>query len=405
MPCPYCGAALAEGARLCTTCGCLIAPRQPGQPSGAAPTPPVPVSPGQSPPPGPRPVYRPGPSYRSDPYGPGLDPASLPPETLGAWRQHRFTATFSVLLLLLVHFLTFGLASPFLLARKYAFLPKVRPDDFSTAKAAGFLFIPFFAFYWVFIFCRRIADRLALQARLWDLPGAPSKDLATALAAGWVVSAIPYLGLLLWIPVHLALWPIYLAQVQRLCNRLALEAAPPDVRPSMLALERAMRLRWLGWVIVVPCVLMIVSSLVLMVVAPPGPLLEMIVGIVVILAVAGGGGAMLYLGERGTREIQEHLESRAPAILAGYLRIDKNAAWSVAWIAGALALVFVFAGLSTLNAPGSPMPHSEAWPSIALGATLGVGAAYAVWRALRLGREIARLLKPELPADSDVTRW
>jgi len=387
MPCPYCGAALAEGARLCTTCGRLIAPRLPGQPSGSAPTAPPPAPPGQSPP-GPRPVYQPGSSYRSDPYGPGFDPASLPPETVAAWRQHRFTATFSVLVLLLVHFLTFGIASPFLLARKYAFLPKVRPDDFSTAKAAGFLFIPFFAFYWVFIFCRRIADRLALQARVWSLPGVPSKDLATALAAGWVLSAIPYLGLLVWFPVHLALWPVYLAQVQRCCNQLALEAAPPDVRSSMLALERAMRLRWLGWIVAAPCLLMVVTSLVVMVIAPPSPVPEMLVGVVVFLAIAGGGAALLYLGARGMREIQDDLECRAPSILAGYLRIDKNAAWTVAWIAMPLALAFLLAGVSTLYGLAAPTPRNEGWPSVALGALLGLAGAYAVWRAVALRRQV-----------------
>src|SRR5687768_11404689 len=146
MPCPYCGAALADGARLCTVCGRLIAPPQPGPPSSAPPTAPSPVPQGPTPSPAPRPAYQPGTSYRSDPYGPFFDPGALPPETVAAWRQHRFHATFSVLLLLLVHVLTFGMASPFLVARKYTFLPRIRPDDFSTARAAGFLFIPFFAF-------------------------------------------------------------------------------------------------------------------------------------------------------------------------------------------------------------------------------------------------------------------
>ncbi len=240
----------------------------------------------------------------------------------------------------------------------------------------------------MFALCRRIAERLALQARLWDLPDAPSKALATALATGWVISAIPYVGLFFWFPLQFALWPVYLVQVQRFCNALALSAAPPDVRSSMLALERAMRLRWIGWIVVVPCLLMVVASLAVALVAPRGPLMETIVGIVFVLAVGSGGGALLYLGERGTREIQESLESRAPSILAGYLRIDKNAAWSVAWIAIPTAVAFVVAGLSTLSGLSPTTPQSEAWPSIALGASLGVGAAYAVWRALQLRRQI-----------------
>src|SRR5262245_54714050 len=116
MSCPYCGATLAAGARMCSACGRLIAPSQPGPPSSAPPTTPLPVPPGHTPPPGRPPAYQPGTSYRSDPYGPFFDPGSLPPETVAAWRRHRFHATFSVLLLLLVHFLTFGMASPFLVA-------------------------------------------------------------------------------------------------------------------------------------------------------------------------------------------------------------------------------------------------------------------------------------------------
>jgi hypothetical protein len=213
-------------------------------------------------------------------------------------------------------------------------------------------------------------------------------------------------NLLFWFPLQLALWPIYLVQVQRFCNRLALDAAPPDVRPSMLALERAMRLRWIGWIVVVPCLMMVASSLAVTVVAPPGPVLEMIVGITIILAIASGGGVLLYLGERGARTIQDDLEARAPVILAGYLRIDKNAAWTVTWIAIPFAVAFVLAGVSTLSGLAPSTPRSDAWPSIALGVILGVGAAYAVARALQLKRQIAWLSEQRpFSSDSETTRW
>jgi hypothetical protein len=389
MACPYCGATLPDDARLCRECGRLIAP---SQPASATPTVPAPVEPAQSSPPiGPRPVYQPGSVYDADPHGPFFDPASLTPETAAAWRQHRFQATFSVLLLILVHFLTFGMASQFLLARKFTFLPRIRPDDFSTAKAAGFLFIPIFGLYWVFVLCRRLADRLTLQGRLWGVPGAPSRRLATALAIGWVISGVPYVGLLLLIPVDFVLWPVFLAQVQRFCNRLALAAAPPEARSSMLALERAMRLRWIGWIVVVPCLLVVATGLVAVVVAPPGPISEMIVGLLFFLAVAVGGGVLIYLGARGTGEIQRGLEASVPSILAGYLRIDKNATWTVAWIAAVLAITLLVAGSVGLTRPSSDMSRSEAVQLVALGIALGVGASYAVARALQLKREIARL--------------
>ena len=394
MPCPYCGAALDDGVRLCRACGRLIAPRRPGQPPTPVPTTPPPVPSVQPPTPGPDPSHQPGSSYGGDPYGPFLDLASLPPETVATWRQHRFQATFSVLVLILIHLLTFGLASPFLIARKYAFLPAVRRDDFSTARAAGFLFIPFFGMYWVFVLCRRIVDRLTLQSRLWSLPGAPSKGMATALAIGWVLGAIPYVNLLFWFPLQLVLWPIYLVQVQRFCNRLAIEVAPPEVRPSMLALERATRLRWIGWIVIAPCLVLVTTSAVVAVVVTPERMTELAVGIAFFLGVAVSGGVLLYLGKRRTREIEQGLESRAPTILASYLRIDKNAAWSVVWIAGMLSLTFVLAGFSTVNAPEPTTPPSDGWPSVALGTILGAGAAYAATRALQLKQEIARLIEP-----------
>ena len=174
----------------------------------------------------------------------------------------------------------------------------------------------------------------------------------------------------------------------------------------MLALERATRLRWIGWMILAPCLMMIVSSLVVMVVAPPAPVPEMIAGIVVFLAVAGAGAALIYLGARGTRAIQHDLESRAPLTLAGYLRIDKNAAWTVAWIAIPLAVLFAVAGLTTLVGVASEVPRRDGWPSVALGALVGVAGTYAVWRAVTLRRQIGWLCESR-PAsgDPETPRW
>jgi hypothetical protein len=341
-----------------------------------------------------------------DPYSPSFDPSRLTPDVANAWRQHRFQATFSVLLVLLVHVLTFGMATPFLMARKFALLPRIRSDDFSTAKAVGFLFIPIYSLYWVFVLCRRLADRLTLQARLHSVPDAPSRGLATAVAVGWVIGAIPYVGLLFWFPVQFGLWPVYLFQVQRLCNRLALQAAPPEAHQAMLALERAMRLRWIGWVIVVPCLLVVVSSLVVALVAPRMPLADTLVGTMAVLVLAVGGGALLYLGERGTWGHREALESMRPLILAAYLRVDKNAAWSVVGIAGSLAVIFVAAGLSTLSGPESPTPRDEGWPAVAIGVTLALGAGYAALRAIQLKRGIFHLsqLRPAAPG-AETARW
>ena len=83
----------------------------------------------------------------------------------------------------------------------------------------------------------------------------------------------------------------------------------------------------------------------------------------------------------------------------GYLRVDKNAAWSVVGIAGSLAVIFVAAGLSTLSGPESPTPRDEGWPAVAIGVTLALGAGYAALRAIQLKRGIFRLsqLRPAAP--------
>ena len=175
----------------------------------------------------------------------------------------------------------------------------------------------------------------------------------------------------------------------------------------MLALERATRLRWIGWMILAPCLMMIVSSLVVMVVAPPAPIPEMIAGIVVFLAVAGAGAALIYLGARGTRAIQHDLESRAPVILAGYLRIDKNAAWTVAWIAIPLAIALRGGRPDHARRPGVG-GAAPRWLAVgrARRACSAWRAAYAVWRALTLRRQIGWLCESR-PAsgDPETPRW
>src|SRR5215212_9048297 len=98
--CRYCRAAVSRETRLCSTCGRLLSPDQP-----------------------------------PDPYSPSFDPESLPDETLAVYRQHRYRATFSVVLTILIHLAGLGMLTPMAVARLYAFLPTVRADDFSARKA------------------------------------------------------------------------------------------------------------------------------------------------------------------------------------------------------------------------------------------------------------------------------
>ncbi|MCC7366936.1 MAG: hypothetical protein IT306_00845 [Chloroflexi bacterium] len=406
MTCPYCAASLPDGARLCSACGKLLAPTAPppgppagqgappylGGPQAGAPwTAPTGVPPrwGPGAPPG-------GPGYGT-PYGhtPNVyhalfDPRQLPPETAEAYRQHRLHATFSVFLAIFLHLVTFGFSSWVMIARKHSFLPRILPDDFTFGRGFGFLFIPFFNLYWMFVLLHRTVDRLALQTKLWEAGPAPSRGLATALAILNAIGAIPYLGLVVSVIPLPIVWAFSLAQMQAVCNRLALAAAPASARADMVMLERRMRLRWLGWTLLGPSALVVVATLVTFA-GPAGGALEAIIGLTVFLALALGGAAMVYRGSLGTRETYHDLSGIAPQIVAGYLRLDKNAAWTVVWVAGILAALTGGIGLVTVASPQVEGAVEQGWASVGQAVGLVALAGYATYKARELQGQLAWL--------------
>jgi hypothetical protein len=126
---------------------------------------------------------------------------------------------FPVWLVILLHFLTFGIFPLVHLSNLHDRLPKAEQDDPSAGKAIGYSFIPYFQLYWIVFNTLRLADRLNLQFRLRGLPDRVPRGLA--MAAG-VLTVVPYLNILFWI----FLWPIAIAYFQRAANELA--AMPPD---------------------------------------------------------------------------------------------------------------------------------------------------------------------------------
>jgi hypothetical protein len=322
-----------------------------------------------------------------DPYRPGFDLHALAPETLAAYQQHRFRATFSVALTVLIHVLTLGLLAPILVARKHAFLPRVQRDDPSGGRAYGFLLVPFYNLYWAFVLFRRLVDRLTLQRRLWSQPGAPSKGLATASAALHCLGMIPYLGLVFWLVSYVAVLPIYLAQVQATCNGLALEAAPPEARSAMRRLERAMLLRWLGWVLLAPSALILLASVAATLFNPAAPPASPVAW-TLLLGLVIAGGALWYAGRRQRADAQSTLVTTAPEFAAGYLRIDKNAGWMVAGIALPIGLLFLAVGGMIVLDPGGESV-SSAIPVLVFAGLLLLAGAYAVARSLQIRRRIS----------------
>ena len=83
----------------------------------------------------------------------------------------------------------------------------------TPGKAAGFLFIPFFNFYWVFIAWRGFAQDFNryTKSRGMQVPQI-SEDLALVLCICTVVSIIPCIGALLSM-ANLILVPIMMAQI------------------------------------------------------------------------------------------------------------------------------------------------------------------------------------------------
>ncbi len=127
-------------------------------------------------------------------------------------RMHQLTE-FSVGLIVLLHIVTLGIFSLIWFGLMADKMPKTRHDDPSAGKHIGFMFIPFFNFYWVFFAYIRLCDRIAQQRELRGLPGDSLKGLAIACC---IVNLIPYVG----ICGALVMWPIFFGMLQTKVNEL-----------------------------------------------------------------------------------------------------------------------------------------------------------------------------------------
>ncbi|GAB4567825.1 MAG: hypothetical protein Tsb0020_20680 [Haliangiales bacterium] len=94
-------------------------------------------------------------------------------------------------------------------------LPRGISNDPSAGKAIGFSFIPYFNMYWVFFSSLRLADRINLQFRL---RGKPEKAPKSMMIACSVLSVIPYLNILIGLPI---MWTIGSCMLQSAVNEAA----------------------------------------------------------------------------------------------------------------------------------------------------------------------------------------
>lgn len=129
-----------------------------------------------------------------------------------ALARHQLEA-FPVWGTVLLHIVTFGMASFVRFNAMHARLPKAERDDPSVARSIGFHLIPYFNYYWVFWNGLRLADRLNLQCRLRGLPDGVPRGLVIAAA---VASIIPYVQFLTG-PI---VWLFVAASMQRTVNQI-----------------------------------------------------------------------------------------------------------------------------------------------------------------------------------------
>lgn len=146
-------------------------------------------------------------------YRPDFYVEDIPPDLRRRYARHDLRS-FSVPLAILFNFLTLNIYATIACGLKHSKLPLIKRDDFTAGKAIGFLFIPFFNFYWVFVFWLRLTDRINFQFKLRDRePPIPRGLVLTAV----ILIFIPYLGGAI---NYLILMPIILAKIQGAANEL-----------------------------------------------------------------------------------------------------------------------------------------------------------------------------------------
>jgi len=158
------------------------------------------------------------PVYGDEVYQLSFDLRTVPALLLnywGGWRPRPFSSVGAVLIDLVT---CGGLFGTIFYGLKFDDLPKASREDFGAGKGIGFMFIPYFNFYWQFRFWWGLVDRINLQLRL--------RGWAALLVSRGLATATCVLALCCP-PAHFICREILIYRLQEAINAMA--AAPPPV--------------------------------------------------------------------------------------------------------------------------------------------------------------------------------
>jgi hypothetical protein len=192
---------------------------------------------------------------KADPYDAGgIAPGQGVPPLPAPANRHQLTS-FSVALVILLHYLSCGIFSLVWLNLMHGKLPRIRPDDPSAGRAIGFCFIPFFNLYWIFFTYRRLCLRVDEQRELYGLPPDNLRGMATT---NCIFQVIPYINVLFGYTI---ITPVFIGLMQASVNELANKSATTAPR-AILPTQQTAAPGMPGWAIaLIVCACLMVPAI------------------------------------------------------------------------------------------------------------------------------------------------
>jgi ribosomal protein S27AE len=131
------------------------------------------------------------------------------------FKKHNINSTFPVWVCIILHFITLGIFTLIYFGIKHGKLPQINEDDPTTGQAIGFMFIPFYNFYWRFFYWLRMTDRINLQYKIRGKELPISRTFV--LTVLWLsLIPIPFV----WHVGIIILMPIVIGKIQSASNEL-----------------------------------------------------------------------------------------------------------------------------------------------------------------------------------------